>query len=261
MGPDESPINNIVLFEKRLLKPYQEILYNVDGVKNGFIFLDKREASWDELLTIMKGKGIRLQEYEKSFKMNMFGLGSFLLFGELDDYHSKILTHIDQILMPIQLIVNDYIELKSYIPPTLLLQALTEFCVAYETLFDEINSKFLLLQNNVSTSSKILPELISLPNFNERIAQTGLELSSAAKQRNSNPNCFIATAAYGSPFTAELGQFRAFRDDFISRNSIGVGFVKLYYRVGPFFSRVIENSERLRSIVRILLNEILYLIT
>lgn len=69
--------------------------------------------------------------------------------------------------------------------------------------------------------------------------------------------CFIATAAYGSPFTEELDYFRAFRDTFLNQNMYGRMFVKTYYQYGPFFSKIIEKSERKRYVVRMILDKLL----
>lgn len=72
--------------------------------------------------------------------------------------------------------------------------------------------------------------------------------------------CFIATVAYGSQLALELDHFRKFRDSFLSRNIVGVMIVYQYYRFSPYFVKFIENSTRLRLVIRLLLNQILKII-
>jgi hypothetical protein len=68
--------------------------------------------------------------------------------------------------------------------------------------------------------------------------------------------CFIATAAYGTDFCKELDYFRTFRDRFLLKNLVGKVFVSCYYRVSPFFSKIIAKSNRRRYVVRLFLNQI-----
>ncbi len=44
--------------------------------------------------------------------------------------------------------------------------------------------------------------------------------------------CFLATAVFGEG-AAELGAFRAFRDEVLMRRAFGIGVVRIYYRKGP----------------------------
>lgn len=62
--------------------------------------------------------------------------------------------------------------------------------------------------------------------------------------------CFIATAAYGSPLAEELDTFREFRDEFLLTNPIGSRFVSLYYRYSPPVARFIEEHPALKPVVR-----------
>jgi hypothetical protein len=70
------------------------------------------------------------------------------------------------------------------------------------------------------------------------------------------PACFIATAAYGSPFTQELRVLRAFRDNFMLRNKAGQFLVNSYYCLGKYPAEIIRHSEILRLYVRTILSPI-----
>ena len=65
--------------------------------------------------------------------------------------------------------------------------------------------------------------------------------------------CFIATAAYGSPFEAHVSILRKFRDTFLLTNPMGKAFVEAYYRHSPPVADVIADNDSLRAMVRMAL--------
>lgn len=69
----------------------------------------------------------------------------------------------------------------------------------------------------------------------------------------SDKNCFIATAAFGSPFERHVQDFREFRNQFLLKSSLGQKFVRWYYRNSPPLAQAIEGSETLKFLSRILL--------
>jgi YVTN family beta-propeller protein len=75
---------------------------------------------------------------------------------------------------------------------------------------------------------------------NENYATTG----------NDDSGCFIATAAYGSLMEPHVKILRDFRDQFLSTNIIGKGFIKLYYKYSPPVAHFIAKHDALRFVVR-----------
>lgn len=71
--------------------------------------------------------------------------------------------------------------------------------------------------------------------------------------RRRRGDCFIATAAYGSPMDLELDLLRIWRDTELSNVYIGRAFIEVYYMLGPPIARFIEKRNALRTIVRIML--------
>lgn len=63
-------------------------------------------------------------------------------------------------------------------------------------------------------------------------------------------NCFVATAAYGSPLEKEVTTFRAFRERFLMRSELGKSFIRAYYHYGPKAAKFISSSDTRRSIAR-----------
>jgi len=64
-------------------------------------------------------------------------------------------------------------------------------------------------------------------------------------------DCFIATAAYGSPIEPQIKVLREFRDRFLLDNTIGKTFVKLYNTHSPPLADFIARHDNLRKVVRL----------
>jgi alpha-tubulin suppressor-like RCC1 family protein len=69
-------------------------------------------------------------------------------------------------------------------------------------------------------------------------------------RRYSSGNCFIATAAYGTPMAGEIEILREFRDEYMLTNPLGQAFVDLYYKVSPPIAEFITEHPSLKPIVR-----------
>ena len=72
----------------------------------------------------------------------------------------------------------------------------------------------------------------------------------AEKAAKASGECFIATAAYGTPAAAEIDVLRQFRDEFLMHNPPGRAFVSIYYQVSPPVADFISEHEALRTVVR-----------
>ncbi len=72
--------------------------------------------------------------------------------------------------------------------------------------------------------------------------------------------CFIATAAYGSKYTASVTLLRCFRDRYLLDNTIGRMLVAFYYRISPPVAAHIAQSSFLRLLTRILLAPVVVLV-
>lgn len=66
----------------------------------------------------------------------------------------------------------------------------------------------------------------------------------------SKGGCFIATAAFGTPFADEVEILRVWRDTKLLSNSLGRAFVAFYYWISPSIAGLIVNSEPSKMVVR-----------
>jgi hypothetical protein len=73
------------------------------------------------------------------------------------------------------------------------------------------------------------------------------------KAKSHKGGCFIATAAYGSPFAPEVESFYYFRDEILLSSRFGKVFVNFYYWLSPPLATFISKSNFLRIITRQLL--------
>jgi hypothetical protein len=62
--------------------------------------------------------------------------------------------------------------------------------------------------------------------------------------------CFIATAAYGSPFAADVARLRRLRDERLYGSALGRILIASYYALSPPLAAAISVDDRLRALVR-----------
>ena len=73
--------------------------------------------------------------------------------------------------------------------------------------------------------------------------------------------CFIATAAYGTPFEDRIDKLRHFRDHTLARFEAGRAFTHWYYLHSPPIAEYIESRPALQALVRALLEPTLLVIS
>lgn len=71
--------------------------------------------------------------------------------------------------------------------------------------------------------------------------------------------CFVATAAFGTPMSSELGALRAFRDRYLMGSAGGRALVAAYYQWGRFAAAWIADKPALRALARVLLTPFIWL--
>ena len=61
-------------------------------------------------------------------------------------------------------------------------------------------------------------------------------------------SCFVATATMGDYNHPTVRELQKFRDDYLLHREWGRIFVRVYYKWGPYFARVIENNYCFRKL-------------
>jgi hypothetical protein len=84
----------------------------------------------------------------------------------------------------------------------------------------------------------------------EAVANLLRQRGAKSKAESAGSQCFIATAACGSPLAPEVETLRAFRDTVLRARPVGEAFVRLYERVSPSLARWMEPRAGVRWIVR-----------
>jgi hypothetical protein len=69
--------------------------------------------------------------------------------------------------------------------------------------------------------------------------------------------CFIATAAYGTPMAKEINVLRGFRDQRLLPDPLGRRMVQIYYTLSPKAAQIVSKSNPLRAMTRGLLKPII----
>jgi len=76
---------------------------------------------------------------------------------------------------------------------------------------------------------------------------------------SSSGGCFIATAAYGTPFAKEVEVLRKFRDQKLLKTKPGRAFVRFYYRHSPVIADFIKDKPKIKAFVRGVLKPVVWL--
>jgi len=72
----------------------------------------------------------------------------------------------------------------------------------------------------------------------------------AKKELDLDDECFIATAAYGTPTAKEIDELRRFRDEYLRKSSLGNMCIQYYYEKSPPIAKFISDRNVLRAVVR-----------
>jgi hypothetical protein len=141
---------------------------------------------------------------------------------------------------------------------TLVLKWLNETTGLWEPLYDSIiyvDQNYVSARvNHLSTFGIFTGDTLSGMSG----SSSGGTIDSSTKSRGGN--CFIATAAYGTPMAEEVIILKRFRDEYLAKTPTGKDFIENYYRISPPVADFIENKPALKSITRFIINPIVRLL-
>ncbi|MBZ5708330.1 CFI-box-CTERM domain-containing protein [Nannocystis pusilla] len=91
----------------------------------------------------------------------------------------------------------------------------------------------------------------------QRSALASVEVTTVAQKFQTVEGfCFLATAAYGAPWTAQVAALRSFRDVFLKKSATGVDLVRFYYAHSPPLAAAIAGEPVLRGLARVVLQPV-----
>ncbi|HIE43681.1 MAG TPA: hypothetical protein EYP78_02655 [Candidatus Omnitrophica bacterium] len=72
-------------------------------------------------------------------------------------------------------------------------------------------------------------------------------------------DCFIATAAYGTPMHEEVQILQQFRDEYLLRNPFGKALIHTYYKISPLIAEFMNKYPALKRPARFLLGPVIWI--
>ena len=96
-----------------------------------------------------------------------------------------------------------------------------------------------------ATKNRLLTNITS-------IVSSDVQIKAAIEKRSSG--CYIATMVYGSYEHPQVLILREYRDQKLSRSTLGRAFIKSYYAASPYFVVALKNHHRINKLIRSILN-------
>lgn len=72
--------------------------------------------------------------------------------------------------------------------------------------------------------------------------------------------CYIATMAYGDYDHPQVIELRQFRDGFLSKTTLGLSFIRFYYKYSPLLVEKLKNKPKINALIRTFLDQLIKLI-
>lgn len=116
-----------------------------------------------------------------------------------------------------------------------------------------LNLKGLLLWQGKTDRMNALPLIEKAAKLDPR----NITIQHNLKSIQDPKGCFIATAAFGTPFALEVNELRLWRDNTLLKNNYTRFLVTTYYKLSPPIARIIASKPRLKSLVRACLRPII----
>jgi hypothetical protein len=110
-------------------------------------------------------------------------------------------------------------------------------------------------RGDVERAAAVFPDDLGVREAQNEIRLVEREIEAAAASPRGRL-CFIATAAYGTPFAHEVETLRCFRDEVLARSAPGRLLIRLYEAVSPPLAALLARSAHGRALVRALLRPV-----
>ena len=121
-------------------------------------------------------------------------------------------------------------------------------------IFIDFNTRVRL--SRVTYANNVASDSLGISNDNDDVMD--FRMLATASSGSSGP-CFIASAAYGTPLTAEIDVLRDARDTYLLNQPFGAAFVDAYYRFSPSIADSVAQNSVFAAVVRAMLWPITWL--
>ncbi len=126
--------------------------------------------------------------------------------------------------------------------------------IVYSGPFDAANkTSFQVPSGVLQTDTQYYWQVIYRDDRGALSAASNPTLFTASKAASGGKDCFIATAAFGSPMAGQVEILRQFRDRYLLSNKPGQYFVAWYYRYGPPAADYIKGKPLTKAAIRLAL--------
>lgn len=123
-----------------------------------------------------------------------------------------------------------------------------------QRVVEEVSQRNDLTQDKIEIIKDLRNWISKEKSLKRRYIKASEELYAWKKQHE---GCFIATAAYGTPFAYEIDVLRKWRDDSLSESMWGRVFIRAYYKISPPIAKCVSKSNALKIVIRKLLRPII----
>lgn len=204
------------------------------------------------------------------------------ILGSVDDFYLKISSAIVANAQGMLVsVVNDEQELFQFIinPNSVNIQNVIKIlrtrnkAISMYNLADSLPDRYTAISNLKSTVRSALEvtsmigsldmnlELKNQYNNNKRTLQNIVDQFEMNSSRSSGSSgCYIATMAYGSYEHPQVLELRKFRDNTLSKSSIGKGFIKTYYKYSPRLVENLKDKPLVNKTIKSILNIVIRII-
>lgn len=245
--------NSAIYLRENFVPSLRKLQKEFDDINNGLVYVERSDIKPCILMDLLKLKIQKLGAYSQFVTNTVnqcFGTISFK-----EDKCDSVREGASRIVEATQKIIKDYREVFGIIPPENYEGIHKKFLAFYPKtlgfmwqLTNEIEVATKSAQPKVFQINVILNIDEEGRQFNEESAKTIERI-----EKTKRSNCFIATAAFGTPLAKEINILREFRDLKMEPNAFAKHLISIYYELSPPVAKVIAQSQKIRKLVRIII--------
>jgi len=224
----------------------------VEDIKIGRVYVEKTIYNLKQWLNLTQTRLVRIDGYA-NFLTAVINQSLGLEVSKKEPDLQQIKNDCRKILEATDKFVDDYKSLFSVIPPQGFWGAHERLLKIYYAFFQSL-SRF---ADDIERATKdpkpqrynILLMLgdAEIKEFNEAV---NFAVQKEQEERTRKRGCVIATAVMGSHLAQEVWVLRAFRDEFMMKNTFGRCLVTVYYALSPPIAALVSKNEILKIVLK-----------